>query len=56
MLLNIPEVLRACRANILVQVVPFIFLWSFMAKLNPTGDKLSIDMWRAKAVVVLDMT
>ena len=52
----VPEVLRASRADVLVQVVPLVFLQSFMAKLHPAGHKLSIRMWRTQAVAVLDLS
>lgn len=52
----VPEVLRASRADVLVQVVPLVFLQSLVAKLHPAGDKLSIRMWRTQAVAVLDLS
>lgn len=52
----VPEVLRASRADVLVQVVPFVFLQSLMAKLHPAGHKLSIRVWRTQAVAVLDLS
>lgn len=51
-----PEVLRASRADVLVQVVPLVFLQSLMAKLHPAGHKLSISVWRAQAVAVVDLS
>ena len=50
-----PEVLRAPRADVLVQVVPLVLLQSLVSKLHPAGDKQSIRMWRTQAVAVLDL-
>lgn len=52
----VPEVLRASRTDVLVQVVPLVFLQSLVAKLHPAGHKLSIRMWRTQAVAVLDLS
>lgn len=51
-----PEVLGASRADVLVQVVPLVFLQSLVAELHPAGHKLSIRMWRTQAVAVLDLS
>lgn len=51
-----PEVLGASRADVLVQVVPLVFLQSLMAKLHPARHKLSISVWRAQAVAVVDLS
>lgn len=51
-----PEVLRTSRADVLVQVVPLVFLQSLMTKLHPAGHKLSISVWRAQAVAVGDLS
>ncbi len=52
---RVPEVLRASRTDVLVQVVPLVFLQSLMAELHPAGYKLSIRVWRTQTVAVLDL-
>lgn len=52
----VPEVLRTSRADVLIQVVPLVFLQSLVAKLHPAGHKLSVGMWRTQAVAVLDLS
>lgn len=52
----LPEVLGATRADVLVQVVPLVFLQSLVSKLYPAANKLSIRVRRAQAVAVLDLS
>lgn len=53
---TVPEVLRPSRADVLVEVVPLVFFQPLMSKLNPTGNKLSVGVWRTEAVAVLDLS
>lgn len=52
----LPEVLRATRADVLVQVVPLVLLQSLVSKLDPAANKLSIRVRRTQAVAVLDLS
>lgn len=51
----VPEVLRASRTDVLVQVVPLVLLQPLVAKLHPAGHKVRIRVRRAEAVAVLDL-
>lgn len=54
--MQLPEVLRTAGADVLVQVIPLVFLQSLVAELHPRGNKLGVTVGRTQAVAVLDLS